>query len=231
MNSSTFTPTFVRRPLLAAAIAAAVSLVDGALLAAAPADNAPVAANGRSDANDELPEIETPVTNTPRPFNPHDPIKGRRSRRAAGQLGLGAVASAKFFAEHQMVIINVKHANQLYLAETGDYPKSHEEFMEKIIKANGIPLPALEPEHEYIYVPEQPEVGLQIRLKQSELKQATNATEVMAKAPEMMPARNVCAPSSHLDGIAPACRARKSSRKCKLHCRSTPKWHANCVNR
>jgi hypothetical protein len=112
---------------------------------------------------EKLPEIETPVTSTPRPFTSHDPIKGRRSRRAGGYLG--ATAGARFHAEYQMIINNIQHAHQLYWAETGDWAKSNEEFMTKIVAGNKLVLPELEPQHEYIYVPEQPEVGLQIRLK------------------------------------------------------------------
>lgn len=110
-----------------------------------------------------LPEIETPVTNVPRPFNSHDPVKGRRSRRAGG--AMGAAAGARFHAEYQMIINNIQHAHQLYWAEHGEWAKSNEEFMTKIVEYNKLVLPELEAHHEYIYVPEQPEVGLQIRLK------------------------------------------------------------------
>lgn len=214
---------------VAAAIGVAASFTSGALPTTALAQDASALPIDHSKPNDELPEIETPVTNTPRPFNAHDPIKGRRSRRAGGHLG--AVASASFFAKHQLLIDHVKHINQLYRAATGDYPKSHDEFMKEIIQANGLPLPELEPEHEYIYVPEQPEVGLQIRLKASALKPATEATEAVPQTPEMMPVRNACNPPLGLEGVAPSCQVRKTSRKCKLHCRSTPKRHANCTNR
>jgi hypothetical protein len=214
---------------VAAAFGVAASFTNGALLTPALAQDAPALPIDHSKSNDELPEIETPVTNTPRPFNPHDPIKGRRSRRAGGQLG--AVVSARFYAEHQMLIHAVKHSLQLYWAENGEYPKSNDEFMKEIIQANGLPLPELEPEHEYIYVPEQPEVGLQIRLKPSALKPATEATEAVPQPPEMMPVRNVCDPPLPLEEVTPACGTRKTSRKCKLHCRSTPKRHANCTNR
>lgn len=148
------------------AIARALCLFVVCLVAATPirAEEKIEAATGKP--SDDLPAIETPVTSTPRPFNAHDPIAGRRSRRAGGHLG--TVGAARFYAEHQMIILNVNHALQLYWAETGTYPTSNDEFMEKVIKANGIPLPKLEPQHEYIYVPEQPEVGLQIRLKPME---------------------------------------------------------------
>jgi hypothetical protein len=50
-----------------------------------------------------------------------------------------------------LILHTVTHALQLYNAEHGKYPKTHEEFMEKIIKANEIKLPELEPGYEYIY--------------------------------------------------------------------------------
>jgi hypothetical protein len=78
---------------------------------------------------------------------------------------MGAAAGARFHAEYQMIINNIQHAHQLYWAEHGDWAKSNEEFMTKIVEYNKLVLPKLEPQHEYIYVPEQPEVGLQIRLK------------------------------------------------------------------
>jgi hypothetical protein len=158
---------------------------------------------------EELPEIETPVTSTPRPFNSHDPIKGRRSRRAGGYLG--ATAGAKFYAEFQMLINNINHANQLYWAETGDWPKSNEEFMKKIIEFNKLALPELEPQHEYIYVPEQGEVGLQIRLKpgynadgtKSADAPAESAAPVDGSAPAETPAAEPAAPAEPPAASAP----------------------------
>jgi hypothetical protein len=113
----------------------------------------------------DLPEIETPVTDVPRKFDSHDPIKGRRSRDAGGYMG--GVAGARFYAEYQTIINNIDHALQLYEAEHGERPKTHEEFWQRIIVANGAAAapPEIEPDHEYIYVPEQAAVGLQIRLK------------------------------------------------------------------
>ena len=45
----------------------------------------------------------------------------------------------------------ITHAVDLYQAETGEYPKTLEEFMEKIIKPNGIKLPTLPFYQEYSY--------------------------------------------------------------------------------
>jgi len=43
----------------------------------------------------------------------------------------------------------------LYKGAKGHYPKTHDEFMEKIIKANQIVLPKLrDPDARYLYLPE-----------------------------------------------------------------------------
>ena len=102
-----------------------------------------------------------PVTDQPREFTAKDPVKGRRSRAAGGYLG--AVGGARFWAEHQMIINNINHALQLFNAQEGRFPKSHEEFMQRIIQANNIQLPELVEGDEYVYVPEEAEKGLQIR--------------------------------------------------------------------
>jgi hypothetical protein len=111
-----------------------------------------------------LPEIAVPVTNDPRPVTPDDPIKGRRSKRAGGYLG--ATAHARFAIQHKAIYDMVKYNLGIDMALNGDYPQSNEEFFKRIIKGYSMKLPELEPEHEYVFVPEEAEVGLQIRLKQ-----------------------------------------------------------------
>jgi hypothetical protein len=111
-----------------------------------------------------LPEIAEPVTNDPRPVTPDDPIKGRRSKRAGGYLG--ATAHARFAIQHKAIYDMVKYNLGIDMALNGDYPQSNEEFFKRIIKGYNMKLPELEPEHEYVFVPEEAEVGLQIRLKQ-----------------------------------------------------------------
>ena len=49
--------------------------------------------------------------------------------------------------------IEIPHTLQLYKALEGSAPKSHDEFMEKIIKANNISLPELPEGHKYVYDP------------------------------------------------------------------------------
>ncbi|MGQ9576696.1 MAG: hypothetical protein ACUVUC_15420 [Thermoguttaceae bacterium] len=54
--------------------------------------------------------------------------------------------------------IQIPHAMQLYKATNGSAPRTHEEFMEKIIKENGIRLPDLEPDERYVYDPQREEL-------------------------------------------------------------------------
>lgn len=51
----------------------------------------------------------------------------------------------------QTSINNIKHAMDLYQAETGAYPKDYPEFMEQIIRKNNIALPILPYYQEYAY--------------------------------------------------------------------------------
>lgn len=51
----------------------------------------------------------------------------------------------------RLVLQNIEYALKLYNAEHGEYPQSHDEFMEKIVKFNNIKLPKLPDGHEYWY--------------------------------------------------------------------------------
>lgn len=166
MQASTY------RSAAAFALAAALGCGDTPALptgpAAPPAPPAPVVEEKPIVAGipgEKLPEIKIPVTSVPRPVDPDDPIKGRRSKSAGGSLG--ATAHARFWAEHKLIYDQVKQNLMLYMTTSGnlEYPASNEEFMEKVIEGYQMKLPELEPQHEYIYDPEHPEVGLQIRLK------------------------------------------------------------------
>ncbi len=101
---------------------------------------------------DEIPDSEPPVTSTPRPVTPNDPVKGKKSRAAGGYLG--AIGHSRFFIEHKLIFDSITHVLNLYWGEHGEYPPSHEVFMDKIIKFNQIQLPVLEAGVEYIYDPE-----------------------------------------------------------------------------
>jgi hypothetical protein len=59
------------------------------------------------------------------------------------------------FEQKAVFGISIKQAMELYKASNGAYPKTHEEFMEQIITAQGIQLPELPAGQKYIYDPEQ----------------------------------------------------------------------------
>ncbi len=61
-----------------------------------------------------------------------------------------------YFKAPQMIAfrIQIPHAMNLYRAQHGHFPKTQEEFMEKIIKENGIQLPSLPPGARYVYDPQ-----------------------------------------------------------------------------
>jgi hypothetical protein len=203
MNASTYRSAATL--LFAAAIGCdAPALPTGP--AAPPAASAPVEEEKPIVAGipgEKLPEIAIPVTNVPRPVDPDDPIKGRRSKAAGG--ALGAAAHARFWGEHKIIYDQVKENLMLYMSTTGnlDFPKSNEEFMEKVIKGYQMELPELEPQHEYIYDPEHPDVGLQIRLKPGFNADGTKNADVPAEsvapvegaAPAETPAADPAAPA------------------------------------
>lgn len=64
--------------------------------------------------------------------------------------------------EHMAFRIQVPQALQLFQAEHGRRPESHEEFWREIIEKNGIRLPSLPPGHRYVYVPEAGELMVEV---------------------------------------------------------------------
>ena len=61
--------------------------------------------------------------------------------------------AAYFSIQERLAFDQVAHAMDLYKATNDHAPKSHEEFMEKIIKENGIKLPQLPAGERYLYDP------------------------------------------------------------------------------
>lgn len=70
------------------------------------------------------------------------------------QLTVTPVKSVFATRERLVFEIQIPHALNLFNATEGRMPKTHEEFMEKIIKANQIPLPELPPDNRYIWDPQ-----------------------------------------------------------------------------
>ncbi|MBC8869054.1 MAG: hypothetical protein H8E44_06530 [Planctomycetes bacterium] len=65
------------------------------------------------------------------------------------------------FREKAVFQIQIPQAMQYFKGAEGRAPKSHEEFMSKIIEANNIKLPELNPRQKYIYDPEKEELMVQ----------------------------------------------------------------------
>lgn len=63
-----------------------------------------------------------------------------------------------FQARDRITFLQVDDGMRLYKASNGSAPKTHEEFMEKIIKEGQIKLPQLPPGDRYIYIPEKEEL-------------------------------------------------------------------------
>jgi len=77
---------------------------------------------------------------------------GEKGRGYGG--GLLAVTLKSYWNVKEMLALDeIKHSMDLYKATEGHYPKTQEEFMEKIIKDGHIKLPVLPPNHRYVYDP------------------------------------------------------------------------------
>lgn len=74
--------------------------------------------------------------------------------------GLVTTPVATYWAAKEMIAFRVQipDAMRLYKAANGSAPKSHEEFMERIIKENNIRLPDLPPGQRYVYFPDREEL-------------------------------------------------------------------------
>jgi hypothetical protein len=74
--------------------------------------------------------------------------------------GLVTTPVATYWAAKEMIAFRVQipDAMRLYKATNGSAPKTHEEFMQKIIKENNIPLPELPPGQRYVYFPDREEL-------------------------------------------------------------------------
>jgi hypothetical protein len=79
---------------------------------------------------------------------------GRKSQQIEGGGYLPTVIRARFRAEERINLTNAQYALKLFKAQHGRAPKTHDEYMEQIIKANRINLPELPAGQRYVYDPE-----------------------------------------------------------------------------
>jgi hypothetical protein len=79
---------------------------------------------------------------------------GRKGQKLRDHHGpLATPAKALFHAEQQLIFMQVQRALQMHEIQFG-YPATHEEFMDKIIRANNISLPELPAGQRYEYDPQ-----------------------------------------------------------------------------
>lgn len=99
-------------------------------------------------------------SNTGQPGTTVQPAAPGVTGKGNYQPGLITTPVRVYFRVQERLIFEVQipHAMQLFEAENGYKPRSHEEFMEKIIKANNLELPDLPPGHRYVYDPQQGEL-------------------------------------------------------------------------
>jgi hypothetical protein len=98
-----------------------------------------------------------PADPGPQELVPALPGVGKQGQIVGDGGGPLTTPAAALFKTQQKVVfeIQIRQALQLYQAEHGHYPKTHDEFMERIIQFNRIQLPELPAGHEYVYDPEQ----------------------------------------------------------------------------
>ena len=97
-------------------------------------------------ANDGPPEIERVVA---------EAGVGKQGQVIGEKEGfLRTPAKALFSAKQKIAFMSVEHAVNLYEGLEGHKPKTHEEFMEKVVKFNNIQLPELPEGHIYVWDPD-----------------------------------------------------------------------------
>ncbi len=97
---------------------------------------------------------------------PPPAVKAQAGVGAKGRgYGPGIITTpvATYFRARERIVFEIEIPNnmKLYKALNGSAPKTHEEFMEKIIKANGTRLPELPPGHQYKYFPDKEELMIE----------------------------------------------------------------------
>lgn len=93
-----------------------------------------------------------------KPAAPAGEMVREKAKVGAGEKGRGyggdiltTPVSVYWRAQERIIYDRVKHALDLYKAMSGHAPKTHEEFMEKVIKANQLKLPELPRGYKYVY--------------------------------------------------------------------------------
>ncbi len=113
----------------------------------------------KQDAERTAQEAQQDAAQNPAESAPLETVtarSGKKGKTLEGGGYLSVVAGTRFWAENQMTLNVVRKNMDLYRAEHGDYPKTHEEFMKNIIELNLVKLPELPEGWEYVYDPTDP---------------------------------------------------------------------------
>ena len=88
---------------------------------------------------------------------------GEKGRSLDGESGMLVTPVKAFFSVQEKLTFEVQltQAMSLYKATNGALPKSHDDFMAQVVKANGINLPKLPEGHTYVYDPQQGELQVE----------------------------------------------------------------------
>ena len=110
----------------------------------------------------------------PQPAPPAAPAHGVTQQKASADLtksgvagkGIGrgilaTPAGTYLRIADKPIFQNIQHAMDLYKAEHGALPKTHDDFMRDIIQANNIKLPELPDDSKYVYLPDQEELMIE----------------------------------------------------------------------
>lgn len=110
------------------------------------------------------PSPAPPATPTPQAAAPNAPMErvvaeagvGKKGQSLKNDTGMVVEPVKQLIKFEQKAIFDftIKPTLEAYKALNGTYPKSHEEFMEKIITENNIQLPELPAGQKYVFDPE-----------------------------------------------------------------------------
>ncbi len=94
-----------------------------------------------------------------------EPVRIEAQPGVGEKRGGGLYPADTYFKMRETIVFqNVAHCLDLYKAEHDNKgPKTHEEFMEKVIKANQIHLPDLLPNERYVYDPQQEKLMVEVQ--------------------------------------------------------------------
>ena len=126
-----------------------------------PPTGSPAAGSGGSSATAQAP-ADSPPTETAQPTERVKAGVGvaAQGRGLDNESGILVQPAKSFFATKERLVFEVrlKQALDLYKATNGAPPKSHDEYMAQVVKANAIQLPKLPEGHKYVYDPQQGEL-------------------------------------------------------------------------